>query len=126
MLDPDGHVVNWNPGAERIKGYSSAEILGRHFREFYTPEDQADDVPTKALAIARQTGKFETENWRMRKDGTRFWASVLINAIKDTKGRVPRFCKDHPGSDGKTRRRRARASDAEDGGHRAADRRCRA
>ena len=93
MLDPDGHVVNWNPGAERIKGYSSAEILGRHFREFYTPEDQADDVPTKALAIARQTGKFETENWRMRKDGTRFWASVLINAIKDTKGECIGFAK---------------------------------
>ena len=93
MLDPDGHVVNWNPGAERIKGYSSAEILGRHFREFYTPEDQADDVPMKALAIARQTGKFETENWRVRKDGTRFWASVLINAIKDNKGELLGFAK---------------------------------
>ena len=93
MLDSEGHVVNWNPGAERIKGYSSAEILGRHFREFYTPEDQADDVPTKALAVARQSGKFETENWRMRKDGTRFWASVLINAIKDTKGECIGFAK---------------------------------
>ena len=93
MLDPDGQVVNWNPGAERIKGYSSAEILGRHFREFYTPEDQANDLPTKALAIARQTGKFETENWRVRKDGTRFWASVLINAIKDNKGELLGFAK---------------------------------
>ncbi len=93
MLDPDGHVINWNPGAERIKGYSSAEILGRHFREFYTPEDRADDVPMKALAIARQTGKFETENWRVRKDGTRFWASVLINAIKDNRGEFLGFAK---------------------------------
>ena len=93
LLDPDGHVVNWNPGAERIKGYSSAEILGRHFREFYTAEDQADDVPMKALATARQTGKFETENWRVRKDGSRFWASVVINAIKDNKGELLGFAK---------------------------------
>ncbi len=93
LLDPDGHVVNWNPGAERIKGYSSAEILGRHFRQFYTAEDQADDVPMKALAIARQTGKFETENWRVRKDGTRFWASVVINAIKDNTGELLGFAK---------------------------------
>jgi PAS domain S-box-containing protein len=93
MLDPDGHVVNWNPGAERIKGYSSAEIIGRHFRQFYTPEDQTDDVPLKALATARRTGKFETENWRVRKDGTRFWASVLINAIKDNNGELLGFAK---------------------------------
>ena len=93
LLDPEGLVVNWNPGAERIKGYSSAEILGRHFRQFYTPEDQADDVPMKALATARQTGKFETENWRVRKDGTRFWASVVINAIKNNKGEFVGFAK---------------------------------
>ena len=103
LLDPDGHVVNWNPGAERIKGYSSAEILGRHFREFYTAEDQADDVPMKALAIARETGKFETENWRVRKDGTRFWASVVINAIKDDNGRSAGLCQNHAGFDGKAR-----------------------
>ena len=93
MLDPFGHVVNWNPGAERIKGYTSAEILGRHFSAFYTPEDQAGDVPKKALATARATGKFETENWRVRKDGSRFWASILINAIKDNKGNLLGYAK---------------------------------
>ena len=93
MLDPTGHVVNWNPGAERIKGYASAEILGRHFSAFYTPEDQAEDVPKKALTTAFETGKFETENWRVRKDGTRFWASILINAIKDNKGNLLGFAK---------------------------------
>ena len=93
MLDPLGHVVNWNPGAERIKGYTSAEILGRHFSAFYTAEDQADDVPKKALATASETGKYETENWRVRKDGTRFWASILINAIKDNKGNLLGFAK---------------------------------
>ena len=93
MLDPNGHVVNWNLGAERIKGFASAEILGRHFREFYTPEDQDRDAPMKALAIARDTGTYETESWRVRKDGTRFWAGVLINAIKDRDGRLLGFAK---------------------------------
>ena len=93
MLDPAGHVVNWNPGAERIKGYTSAEILGRHFRQFYTAEDQAVDLPKKALTIASEMGKYETENWRVRKDGTRFWASVLINAIKDNNGMLIGFAK---------------------------------
>ena len=93
MLDPDGHVVNWNPGAERIKGYTSAEILGRHFRQFYTAEDQAADLPKKALKVASETGKYETENWRVRKDGKRFWASVLINAIKDNNGLLIGFAK---------------------------------
>jgi PAS domain S-box-containing protein len=93
MLDREGHVVSWNPGAERIKGYPSSEILGRHFSDFYTAEDRADDLPIKALAIARQTGKYETENWRVRKDGTRFWASVLINAIRDNKGELLGFAK---------------------------------
>jgi len=93
MLDPGGHVINWNPGAERIKGYASAEILGRHVSTFYTPEEQADDQPKKALKIAQETGKYETEGWRVRKDGSRFWASVLVNAIKDDRGELVGFAK---------------------------------
>lgn len=83
MLDPDGCVASWNPGAERIKGYTETEIRGKHFSEFYTPEDRAAGVPAFALATATRTGKFEGEGWRLRKDGTRFWASVLIDAIRD-------------------------------------------
>jgi PAS domain S-box-containing protein len=82
MLDPTGVVISWNPGAERIKGYSSDEILGRHFSEFYTPEDRSQDLPGRALKIAATTGKFEGEGWRVRKDGTKFWASVLIDALR--------------------------------------------
>jgi PAS domain S-box-containing protein len=82
MLDPSGLVVSWNPGAERIKGYSAEEILGRHFSEFYTQEDRATDLPGRALRIAETTGKFEGEGWRVRKDGTKFWASVLIDALR--------------------------------------------
>ena len=93
MLDPDGHVVNWNPGAERIKGYASGEVLGRHFSSFYTPEDQANETPKNALATARRTGKYEAEGWRVRKDGSRFWASVVINPIKDGNGDLVGFAK---------------------------------
>ena len=81
MIDADGHVASWNAGAERIKGYSAEEIIGRHFSEFYTPEDQHAGLPARALAIAAKTGKFEGEGWRVKKNGTRFWASVLIDAI---------------------------------------------
>jgi PAS domain S-box-containing protein len=83
LLSPKGYVTSWNPGAERIKGYTEAEILGRHFSDFYTPEDRAAGVPDFALATAARTGKFEGEGWRVRKDGTRFWAGVLIDAIKE-------------------------------------------
>jgi len=93
MLDPGGHVANWNPGAERIKGYSREDILGRHFSTFYTPEDRAANVPKMALARAAETGKVEMEGWRVRKDGTRFWASVLINAIRDSQGQLLGFAK---------------------------------
>ena len=79
MLDPEGHVSNWNKGAERIKGYKAKEIVGRHFSLFYTPEDQAADLPRKALEIARKEKHFLTEGWRVRKDGTRFFASVVID-----------------------------------------------
>ena len=93
MLDPDGNVINWNPGAERIKGYSREEIIGRHFSTFYTPEDLQAGVPSTALQIASETGKFEAEGWRVRKDGSRFWASVVINAIKDANGQHIGFAK---------------------------------
>jgi PAS domain S-box-containing protein len=93
MLDSEGHVANWNPGAERIKGYSRTEIIGQHFSRFYTEEDRLAGVPEKALATARSQGRFEQENWRVRKDGSRFWASVVIDAIHDEQGQVVGFAK---------------------------------
>jgi PAS domain S-box-containing protein len=93
MLDPEGRVANWNAGAERIKGYSPEEIVGEHFSRFYTPEDLDAGVPAKALEIARETGRYEAEGWRMRKDGTRFWASVVIDAIKGEDGELIGFAK---------------------------------
>jgi PAS domain S-box-containing protein len=86
MLDPDGRVSNWNVGAERIKNYSAEEIVGEHFSRFYTPEDQESGLPARALKIAEREGRFEAEGWRMRKDGSRFWASVVIDAIRDGTG----------------------------------------
>jgi len=83
MLDEEGHISSWNPGAERIKGYSTDEILGEHFSRFYTPEDVKKGVPTKALETARREGRFAAEGWRVRKDGTRFWASVVIDPVKE-------------------------------------------
>jgi PAS domain S-box-containing protein len=93
MLDKDGYVANWNPGAERAKGYSREEILGQHFSRFYTPEDRAAGTPSKAISTAAATGKYEAEGWRVRKDGSRFWASVVINAIKDREGEILGFAK---------------------------------
>jgi PAS domain S-box-containing protein len=93
MLDPDGHVSNWNAGAERIKGYSADEIIGEHFSRFYSPEDQASGLPARALRTAATEGKFEAEGWRMRKDGTPFWASVVIDAIRDEAGELIGFAK---------------------------------
>ncbi|MDI9240660.1 PAS domain S-box protein [Lysobacter sp. LF1] len=81
MLDPDGYIRSWNPGGERIKGYSDREIVGQHFSRFYTPEDVARGEPARGLQCARTQGKFEAEGWRLRKDGTRFWASVVIDPI---------------------------------------------
>src|SRR3954469_14640699 len=77
MLSPEGVVVSWNAGAQRFKGYTATEVIGQHFSIFYTPEDRAAGVPARALAQARDAGKFEAEGWRMRKDGSRFWASVV-------------------------------------------------
>src|ERR1700677_3179091 len=81
MLDPDGIVCSWNPGAQRFKGYSSKEIIGQHFSRFYTEEDQKRGLPAKALETSRLQGKFESEGWRVRKDGSRFWAVVVIDPI---------------------------------------------
>ena len=93
MLDPTGTVVNWNPGAQRIKGYEREEIIGQHFSRFYTEEDRHDRIPYQVLETAARTGKYEAEGWRVRKDGTRFWASVVINAIRNSAGEVIGFAK---------------------------------
>ncbi|QCN98833.1 PAS domain-containing sensor histidine kinase (plasmid) [Azospirillum argentinense] len=93
MLDATGHVTNWNSGAQRMKGYAAEEIVGEHFSRFYTAEDRAAGIPLQGLRTAEQTGKFETEGWRLRKDGTRFWASVVIDAIRDDNGRLVGFAK---------------------------------
>ena len=93
MMDPNGFIVSWNAGAERIKGYAAAEIVGKHFSTFYTEEDRESGLPERALAIALNEGKFENENWRVRKDGTRFWASVLIDPIRGDNGQLLGFAK---------------------------------
>lgn len=93
MLDPDGIVSNWNSGAQAIKGYRADEIVGQHFSLFYTDEDRARGEPEKALAIALRDGKYEREGWRVRKDGSRFFASVLIDAIYTEKGEHAGFAK---------------------------------
>jgi PAS domain S-box-containing protein len=93
MMDPNGFIVSWNAGAERIKGYAATEIVGKHFSTFYTQEDRESGLPQRALAVALEEGKFENENWRVRKDGTRFWASVLIDPIRDGNGQLIGFAK---------------------------------
>jgi PAS domain S-box-containing protein len=93
MLDPEGNVANWNLGAQRIKGYSPEEIIGRHFSQFYTDEDRAAGEPRRALATALREGKFEKESWRVRKDGTRFWAHVVIDPLRDETGTLLGFAK---------------------------------
>jgi len=92
-LDPDGRVATWNLGARRIKGYPKEEIIGKHFSVFYTPEDIAAGKPEAALATAAKEGRFEDENWRVRRDGSRFMASVLITALRDESGRLCGFGK---------------------------------
>jgi PAS domain S-box-containing protein len=93
MLDPAGLVVSWNEGARRIKGYSATEILGQHFSRFYSPEDVAAGLPAHGLEMALQKGSFENEGWRVRKDGTRFWADVIITPMYDSKGEHRGFSK---------------------------------
>ena len=93
MLDPEGRVSSWNAGAERFKGYSADEIIGEHFSRFYPEEDRAASVPQRALATSAGEGRFEAEGWRIRKDGTRFWASVVIDPIRDESGALIGFTK---------------------------------
>jgi PAS domain S-box-containing protein len=91
MLDPDGNVATWNRGAQRIKGYAPEEIIGKHFSKFYPPEDL--DKPPRELQIAREQGSVEDEGWRLRKDGTRFWANVVITAVYDSHKQLRGFAK---------------------------------
>jgi PAS domain S-box-containing protein len=93
MLSPEGRVTNWNSGAARIKGYSEAEAIGLHFSCFYTPEDREAGLPMKALERARSEGRYESEGWRCRKDGTRFWANAVLDAIYTEDGRLIGFAK---------------------------------
>jgi PAS domain S-box-containing protein len=91
-LDPTGHVTSWNPGAERFKQYRADEIIGRHFSVFYPPEDIASGKPERELEVATRDGRIEDEGWRVRKDGTRFWANVVITALRQD-GRLIGFAK---------------------------------
>jgi len=93
VLDPGGHVRTWNEGAERIKGYMESEILGKHFSIFYPPEDAASGKPALELEVAAREGRLEDEGWRLRKDGSRFWANVVITALRDGHGRLVGFAK---------------------------------
>src|SRR5688572_7914321 len=93
MLDPEGRVASWNRGAERIKGYKREEIVGRHFSTFYTPEDQRAGKPAYELEVARAEGVALDEGWRLRKDGTRFWANVTITSLYDEDGTFVGFAK---------------------------------
>ena len=93
FLDARGIISSWNQGARRIKGYSADEIVGRHFSTFYTAEDLADDKPSRELSTAIREGRYEEEGWRLRKDGTRFWASVIITALWDKRGNLSGFAK---------------------------------
>jgi PAS domain S-box-containing protein len=93
MLDPDGIVMSWNEGAQRIKGYKANEIIGRHFSSFYTPDALARDWPSDELRRAQALGRFEDEGWRVRKDGTRFWANVIITALREPGGRLLGYSK---------------------------------
>jgi PAS domain S-box-containing protein len=93
LLDPEGRIRSWNAGAQRIKGYSREDILGKHFSIFYSPEDVARHWPDQELEIVSRDGRFETEGWRFRKDGSRFWASVTITAERTDDGRLEGFLK---------------------------------
>jgi PAS domain S-box-containing protein len=93
MLDASGVVASWNQGAERMKGYAATEIVGQHFSRFYTPEDRAAGLPARVLETATREGRFEAEGWRVRKDGSRFWASVVVDAIRGSDGRLEGFAK---------------------------------
>jgi PAS domain S-box-containing protein len=93
MLDPEGRVRTWSPAAERLKGYRADEIIGQHFSKFYPQEDIEKGKTERELKVAAEQGRFEDEGWRLRKDGTRFWANVVITALRDAQGRLRGFGK---------------------------------
>ena len=93
MLDPTGHVASWNAGAERFKGYRAEEIIGKHFSCFYPAEAIQRGLPEQELKVAAKEGRFEDESWRVRKDGTKFWASVIISALRDKDGTLRGYSK---------------------------------
>ncbi|HEY9154425.1 MAG TPA: PAS domain S-box protein [Opitutaceae bacterium] len=93
MLDPEGKVMTWSPAAERLKGYTASEIIGQSFARFYPPEDVAKGKTERELEVAAKEGRFEDEGWRVRKDGTRFWANVILTALRDSEGRLRGFGK---------------------------------
>ncbi len=93
MIDPNGLVGSWNPGAQRIKGYRAEEIIGKHFSRFYTPEDIEARKPDQAIQAAAEQGAYEAEGWRVRKDGSRFWANVILTAVRGEDGKLRGFVK---------------------------------
>jgi PAS domain S-box-containing protein len=93
LLDRDGCVMTWNPGAERIKGYTSDEILGRHFSHFFIEQDLMRGRPAELLRLAAERGRIEEEGWRVRKDGSRFWADVILTAIRDETGAITGYAR---------------------------------
>jgi PAS domain S-box-containing protein len=93
LLDPDGRVVSWNAGAERIKGYTADEILGQHFSRFYEPDDVAAGLPAELLARAAAEGRYQARGWRVRKDGRRFYAQVTLTALFDSAGDLSGYAK---------------------------------
>jgi PAS domain S-box-containing protein len=93
MLDPTGHVASWNAGAERFKGYRAEEIIGKHFSCFYPAEAIQRGLPDQELKVAAKEGRFEDESWRVRKDGKKFWASVIISALRDKDGTLRGYSK---------------------------------
>jgi len=93
VLSPDGNVLTWNQGAQALKGYSREEIIGQHFSKFYLPEAVQSGWPTRELTMAEKEGRFADEGWRVRKDGSAFWASVMITALRDSRGQLSGFAK---------------------------------
>src|SRR3954447_2701192 len=93
LLDTTGHIRTWNAGAQRIKGYTASDIVGKHFSIFYPPADIRGGKPDYELRVAIEEGRYEEEGWRIRKDGTRFWASVVITALRDTDNQLVGFAK---------------------------------
>jgi rsbT co-antagonist protein RsbR len=91
MLDPKGQLVSWSPAAERLKGYTAEEIIGKHISVFCTPEDMASGKTERELETATREGRFEDEGWRVRKDGTKFWANVVVTALRDVNGTLRGF-----------------------------------